>query len=744
MIQSLRLVALSLLFLLAIAFSLKQLIEPDLWWQLRTGEWILETMSMPHADPFSFTYANTPWQNIKWGYEVIIALLSTTLGTEMLMVLQVLCSCLLVYLLIKTTYRLSPATPQSITYLIVGLSFMAIEYRITGRSESISQVFFLLVCVLLLFFRNNPSRHIWWIPLVMMCWANLHEAFGIGLVVLFVFTLTSWFEALYTRTQPREYALKHTLILGVSLAAMCINPNHVHILLKPFEIANQVYQNKYTTELSTYTQSLFWTKEARITLGLFLFVCTVVALRFFVTKSPLQKWSRLNDCICLPYAALLVVLVYVASTGHRNIVFATLAVVPVFIVNISWLLSFVKIKLSNTVTYIVTIVLFVLLYISVVTNRYYTFWQSKNKYGLEIPAGATPIGAANFLQTNNLLQKPIFSDYLTSSYLLWRLQPTFKTFIDLRDLDIFPMEHFNLFTQIVTNPTSFEKVDSQYHFASVVLINIPQMQALHTHLYRHPSFRLAYLDAVCCVYVKDTALTHTHINSPLSTATPSKWAYAVSKLFNPWYIANDLSTVDQVYPAAEYFYSVSDWGWTKSYAQQSVKQGIEPYRGLVMLGQVAYQQALDDTTQLRALKMDSANSYMQQAISLNPDYIPALIDLGAFAFQNQQYKSAVNYFEKACGIDPDNLSAHTNAAEVYKTMAGTNNNKKYLEKAIEHFLKADYLNPHNPEIMMNLGFLYYRMNNCDKAVPYLEQIVDYPNLTDVQRIRAKEAIQKCN
>jgi hypothetical protein len=108
MIKLLRLAALVLLFLLAIAFSLKQLVEPDLWWQLRTGEWILQTGDIPRSDAFSFTYPSAPWQNIKWGYELLIAGLSRTLGVEMILMLQVICSCLLVYLLPKLTRTLAP------------------------------------------------------------------------------------------------------------------------------------------------------------------------------------------------------------------------------------------------------------------------------------------------------------------------------------------------------------------------------------------------------------------------------------------------------------------------------------------------------------------------------------------------------------------------------------------------------------------------------------------------------------
>lgn len=744
MSKTLRLVTLVLLFLLAIAFSLKQLIEPDLWWQLRTGEWMLQTRSIPHADSFSFTYTNAPWQNIKWGYELLIAGLSYTLGVEMLMILQVVCSCVLVFLLLKLTKVLSPQTPQSIAYLITGLSLIAIEYRISGRSESISQLLFVLILYILMLHRNNPTLHIWWIPFVMMCWGNLHEAYGMGLVVLLLFAATTWLEALYTKTQTKQQALTYSKILAVSLVALCANPYHIHILLKPLEVANQVYQNKYTSELSTFTQALFWTKEAWIFLTLLTITLILAGIRFWVDKSKLPAWTRLNNIVPLPYAFLMLVLVYIASTGHRNIVFATLACVPLCIVNIAQLISFRKIKLNDALIYGITVFAFAFLYVSIVTNHYYTFWNSKHKYGLEVPAESTPIGAANFLETHNLLQKPVFSDYLSSSYLLWRLQPSFKTFIDLRDLEVFPVEHFNLFTQILANPRAFEKADSQYHFESVVLLTLPQMQTLHAHLYHHPSFRLVYVDALSCVYVKDTALIPVQAYSSLSTRVPSKWAYYLSKCLNPWYVPNNLLTLDQAYPAAEYFYSVNDWNLTRQYAQTSISHGTQPCKGLVLLAQVAYQQALSDTTLQRLLRMDSAAAYLQQALSSNPEYVPALLDMGIVSFQNQQYKSALNYLEKACDLDPLNLQAHTAAAEVYKAMAGTNNTRAPLEKAIHHFLKAASVNPNNPEIILNLGFLYYRLNDCDKATPYLEQIVDYENITELQRSRAREALQKCN
>jgi hypothetical protein len=46
-------------------------VDPDLWWHLRTGQWIVETGHVPHSDPFSFTRAGEPWVSHEWLSEVV-------------------------------------------------------------------------------------------------------------------------------------------------------------------------------------------------------------------------------------------------------------------------------------------------------------------------------------------------------------------------------------------------------------------------------------------------------------------------------------------------------------------------------------------------------------------------------------------------------------------------------------------------------------------------------------------------
>ena len=54
-----------------LAMTARPAADPDLWWHLRTGQWIVETGHVPHSDPFSFTRAGHAWVSHEWLSEVV-------------------------------------------------------------------------------------------------------------------------------------------------------------------------------------------------------------------------------------------------------------------------------------------------------------------------------------------------------------------------------------------------------------------------------------------------------------------------------------------------------------------------------------------------------------------------------------------------------------------------------------------------------------------------------------------------
>ena len=61
-----------------------------------------------------------------------------------------------------------------------------------------------------------------------------------------------------------------------------------------------------------------------------------------------------------------------------------------------------------------------------------------------------------------------------------------------------------------------------------------------------------------------------------------------------------------------------------------------------------------------------AEIYLWQALQINPEFVPALIDMGSLKSEQRDFAGAIRYLNKAAALEPSNASAHYNLALVYK------------------------------------------------------------------------------
>ena len=59
--------------LLGMTLMLRPPLDPDLGWHLRTGQLILATHQIPHADIYSYTAHGAPWVDQEWLWEAVMA-----------------------------------------------------------------------------------------------------------------------------------------------------------------------------------------------------------------------------------------------------------------------------------------------------------------------------------------------------------------------------------------------------------------------------------------------------------------------------------------------------------------------------------------------------------------------------------------------------------------------------------------------------------------------------------------------
>ncbi len=739
-----------LCFVVAFAFGIKGLREPDLWWQIKTGQWILENHRVPTQDVFSYTYTGHEWINIKWGFEVLAALLSNSLGPESIFLLQALVGCLIVYLLLKAAKAGSlngavlAQNPAVLVMLL--LTLLVAEYRFIGRPEMFSHALAIAFLGILLNNRKEETKQLWWLVPLQLLWTNLHEAFGMGLVLTAIFAVGAWLEFVVTKRNVLNLRTKApkllTLVLLAQAASVVVNPNGYKLLLRPFNILNQVYENKFTTELFDFHSPEYWQWNVYLLGALLLFAFVAIAYTIRTQKVKGSKWKPVIQHWGFGYLLVLPAFVYLSLTAYRNVIFLAFMLFPLLAFGAQQLWAAGKWASSELVALLLPGALAMALYVSVVSNYYYKATNSRDNFGLQVNTLSNPSGAADFV-IKQKLSGTCFSDYLTSSYLLWRV-PGFKTFIDLRDLDVFPTDFFTTFALAVTDPSAFEKQDSAYHFNYVVLYR-PQFTNLHNYLYNQSNFRLAYADPVACVYVRKTTAadsSSTLFSFPEPQA-PGRLATLVNKVLNPLY-AGGTPGVNKDYIAAGYYISVGRLNIAEAYATKAGNMDIEKNKAIEIQGEIAYNQALRAPDSLKYALLNKAEAYYRNSMALDNSFAPVYLGLGAVLFQKQNMEAALESFDKALQLDSKNLNAALFAAECCKYFINRHTDTEgYTRRAIDYYSKADRLNPNNPSITLNLGFLYFNINDCSSSTRYLKNVVEYEGLSPQERQQARGCIQKC-
>ncbi len=775
-------IAWGLCLLVGVALSFKSLREPDLWWMYRTGEWMLENGQVTKSDPFSYTMQGTPWVNVKWLFEILIVGIKKVLGVEGIFVLQAAVTVgvlSLVYQSAQTIRQLVVPVGNNSKLPFVGvvlaslLLLYTIDYRLIGRPEMTSHLMTAAYLCLFWKYHSKPSRLIFCLIPLQLLWTNMHEAFGIGVVLMVGYLIATWLQYFYQKQEVSANNPPKLLSIAVlgALAVMVVNPRGYQMWLHPFNIFGQLASNQYTTELKGVFKVGYWLEIQGYLNLVFLVITTLLVVAFpwywrshkkensykITPKNWLQIIVRQFG---LGNLGLALLLFYLSLTAYRNIPFFVIAATPFVAVAIELLLQRIqKPKLS----YGLAILLPLAFYGAIITGKYHEWSNSRDQYGLQVLASYNPTGAADFI-IKNKIKGTCFSDYLTSSYLLWKLQPDFKTYIDLRDLDIFPTDFFDEFTKMLVIPEIFEAKDSLYDFDYAVIYR-PEFEYIQKYLLESNKYDLVFVDAVASVYVKSTEVNDHLIDSfgfakhkaydifsDLQPIPASGVAYWLSKIVNPLYQPTDYSDAGQDVIAGAYYLGLRNPRLALARAEQALKTNVDKWKTYELFGNCYNFMAFADNRtpdSLRASYVQKAVANYNQALIEKPDYASAMISKASVLMQQGSFTGALSLLQKAEEITPNNPVALQYIAVCYKQLTfekaqqGGAINLVTAKKWLEYSLQLNALQESNALIDLDIGIAYCTMGKCVEAAPYLQKIRDLPGLPPEEMKTAMRCINDC-
>jgi len=202
--------------------------DPDIWWHLKTGQYVLNGGSFSGPDPW-VPFASRPFVLTQWLPEVVAQKVYELAGLPGVAWLRFAAMLVLLGTLLWTCRRIADSVPALMAALAAMLGAGA---SLTERPQLVS--FILLSVTLAAWWRSAEDlRPRWWLVPLTWLWACSHGLWPVGIAVGGVVILGLAID----RRLDRRTALRLMLVPAFSLVAAALTPVGPQLLLSPFNVS---------------------------------------------------------------------------------------------------------------------------------------------------------------------------------------------------------------------------------------------------------------------------------------------------------------------------------------------------------------------------------------------------------------------------------------------------------------------------------------------------------------------------
>jgi hypothetical protein len=473
-----------LFFVFSFLYRTDSSFNQDLGMHLNLGEIIWKTHQVPNVNLFSYTNPDFPFVNHHWLFEVWAYISSITIGFEALLMIKI------ILLLITATLLLLLAkkTNSALLFPIAFIFFHLLRERTELRPEIFSFLFTIITLYLLETFEKKNSKLIYFLPLISLVWVNTHIYFPVGIFLQLVFIGDLLFRKYIYKQEVRNKLMTLSLITGLSIACVFINPNFIKGAVYPFTVFNN-----YGVTI-TENQTIFTLQNIHFVNPDFLFFYLSAFLIFasIYTSIWRTKFSFKNIGLSLLGLAF-------AIQSIRGFPYLALISLPYVLLNCNYTDKNIWTKSIN----IIFAVLLVGEAIFYLNGSYYSLTYQQATPSLAFIADEKP--AVDFLLQHHLPQ-PIFNNFDTGSYLIYRTSPEYKVFIDERP-EAYPATFFNnTYIPLQEDYSKFKKEEKKLGIKTVfftITDENPRAINFLNKITRDSQWKIVYLDYYMMILVKN-------------------------------------------------------------------------------------------------------------------------------------------------------------------------------------------------------------------------------------------------
>lgn len=461
-------------FVLAFLLSLRRMADSDLWAHLKCGEYLFRTGTILTTHYFNCSWRDFPYVNHSWLFQAVIYAVNAASGEAGLMALQVLLI-LLAFAILYNILRSLSSNRLLVSFVLL-LGVLAAAHRVILRPQHFSYVFLLYFLISIHQFRRGNMRPAYFLPAVMLVWANMHAECLWGIMVLSVFLVIEWFRSPKGSAAGKQAWNRLFLIFGLVFAAALVNPFTWKTVFWPAYVMKEQFAGVEEILPPTGLKFVaFW-----IYFGL-------------VVVSSLLNARRLDPF----WLALSVIFAGIAWTANRGIPHFVFVSAPLVVQNLdAWgarqgIASRLPRPVAAGAAYALIAVMLAII-LSIVTNPLYL--QKYDNYPY-------PEKALAFLKAEKITGN-VINDHAWGGYIIWNSWPGLKPYIDGR---FFQKRFYDEYFPLIAGQPGWDRVLEKYAISIAILMYSPTDSVrLNDRLIAHPDWRLVYWDDSSLVYLKMT------------------------------------------------------------------------------------------------------------------------------------------------------------------------------------------------------------------------------------------------
>jgi hypothetical protein len=503
------------------ALALRRLDDFDTWWHLASGRWIAENRAIPTTDTLSYTVPDHPWINLQWLFDLVLYLLHSLGGADLLVLASAAAFTVGVWMLMKNLRRSLDELSASILCL---WAIVIAEERFQIRPEMASFLLLQAVLAILLRTPRNEGRTLWLLAPVMLLWVNCHSLFIVGLFCIgcavagnlaagLPLLPAGWREA--SRLGPE--ATRRLLISAAAAALVTLlNPYLVEGVLFPLKLMSRLdasnaafqmigeFRRPFSGYFPTFSigafQALFFLSLAA--------ACAAAVLGWRKPTRAGRSSEGSEPGFSVGWLLTFMGLAYLSLLARRNMCLFALGASPIVAVYLARIGSRAGPRLRRAYSRASGVAAPLLLAVcvgligAVATNTYYWRDGTLREFGLGTLEVNFPIRAASFAREARLPPR-LYNDLTAGGYLTWDAAVEGGVFIDGR-LEVYDTEFYTRYVSAFTDPGLWRRQLNRYRVNTVLLFHRWQNRhGMIRSLLLDPEWSLVFHDEVAVVFVRN-------------------------------------------------------------------------------------------------------------------------------------------------------------------------------------------------------------------------------------------------